>query len=861
MREIGLEVATPSTPGSGVPEVLIHPLGGPSSAKARDLREAFQLSTEDVVRQHGGSFDYNSKRYGVTIENGGVQFASAGSAPGSSRATLKYTLEEVRSGSTVIAQGGESTPELREEDRTLSYGRAGVQEKYSLGKEALEQSFVIRELPAEGGDLVVTGKLETNVTPPAEGSLGSRLSFMDQGAEVLHISDAAAVDAGGRRLPLSLAYAQGRISMTVPREWLAQAAFPVVIDPLIGSALTLRSGTSGFSFEYTVDVAYNTSDNLWLAVWGEFTGANSTYTFFGQLVWSTGALLGSPFQISAPSTNGATPSVCYAPAPVNKFLVCWASTTASDLYNVADTIYGRIYSGTGAALTAPFQIDGRSGGDYSPRAAFDGTNWYVAWRNLASPNSPTNTTLGRFVSTSGTPGAAVDPDTSVAFTTAPTVAFANGVYAIVWTKSSPNTTPGTAYARTMTPSGTQGPIVTISPNAKNVNVSGGNGQFLFIWVRQPESPAESYGLVTDLSLNTVTPAFIINSTYYYCRAKYASNEAQWYAVDDGSGEVIGRLVSPGGVLSSALTLTSSNRTVYEPSLAFNPASNEVLAVTMIGNGTTTPSLVAQRVSLGASFAPPSSLSATGVAGAVNLTWAPGTGATSFNVKRSTSATGTFTNLATGLLGTTYSDTTAVIGTPYYYEVTSVGAPGESAPSNVASGTALSPIAPPTNLTAQAGNHVVNLSWTASGQATSYNVKRGTVNNGPYPTVFTGITTTTYSDTTAANNTTYFYVVTAVNSTGESVPSNQAQATPVPPPPPPAPTNLATTPGNQSVLLTWTASTGAVSYTVKRSSTQTGTFSNIATGVTSTSYTNTGLTNTIQYWYEVSATDSLGQEGP
>ncbi|HEY9431003.1 MAG TPA: right-handed parallel beta-helix repeat-containing protein [Blastocatellia bacterium] len=99
----------------------------------------------------------------------------------------------------------------------------------------------------------------------------------------------------------------------------------------------------------------------------------------------------------------------------------------------------------------------------------------------------------------------------------------------------------------------------------------------------------------------------------------------------------------------------------------------------------------------------------------------------------------------------------------------------------------------------------------------------------------------------------------MNSAGESGNSNQASVTPQPSPPP-APTNLAATPGNALVSLSWNASTGASSYNVKRSTTSGGPYTTIATGVTSTSFTNTGLTNGTTYFFVVSAVNSAGESG-
>ncbi|MDQ6801663.1 MAG: lamin tail domain-containing protein, partial [Acidobacteriota bacterium] len=91
----------------------------------------------------------------------------------------------------------------------------------------------------------------------------------------------------------------------------------------------------------------------------------------------------------------------------------------------------------------------------------------------------------------------------------------------------------------------------------------------------------------------------------------------------------------------------------------------------------------------------------------------------------------------------------------------------------------SPPATPIGLVATAGNAHVALSWNAVSGATSYNVKRAAVSNGPYSTIASP-TSNAYDDTTAVNGTTYFYVVSAANSAGESTNSSEVSATPFAP---------------------------------------------------------------------------------
>lgn len=91
--------------------------------------------------------------------------------------------------------------------------------------------------------------------------------------------------------------------------------------------------------------------------------------------------------------------------------------------------------------------------------------------------------------------------------------------------------------------------------------------------------------------------------------------------------------------------------------------------------------------------------------------------------------------------------------------------------------AFSIVESPTNLTAVAGDSKVTLSWTAVDGATGYNVKRSTTAGGPYTTIASNVTGTSYVDTSVTNGTTYYYVVTALNADGESKNSNEASATP------------------------------------------------------------------------------------
>jgi len=185
---------------------------------------------------------------------------------------------------------------------------------------------------------------------------------------------------------------------------------------------------------------------------------------------------------------------------------------------------------------------------------------------------------------------------------------------------------------------------------------------------------------------------------------------------------------------------------------------------------------------------------------------------------------------------------------------------------------------PTGLTATASSSsAIALSWTAvtppaNCTISSYSVY-GSTTSGFTPSssnlIASGVTGTTYTNTGLAASTTYYYKVEAVDADGSSAASAQASAetqaascTTVPS----APTGLTATASSSSVIgLSWTAVTPPAnctisSYSIYRSATSgfTASSSNlIASGVTGTTYSNTGLTASTTYYYVVEAVDADG----
>jgi fibronectin type 3 domain-containing protein len=74
-------------------------------------------------------------------------------------------------------------------------------------------------------------------------------------------------------------------------------------------------------------------------------------------------------------------------------------------------------------------------------------------------------------------------------------------------------------------------------------------------------------------------------------------------------------------------------------------------------------------------------------------------------------------------------------------------------------------------------HKVTLTWNppvTGDPAQSYNIKRSTVQTGPFTSIGTSVTPT-FEDDNVVAGTTYYYEVDSVNTAGESGPSNEVTA--------------------------------------------------------------------------------------
>lgn len=258
-------------------------------------------------------------------------------------------------------------------------------------------------------------------------------------------------------------------------------------------------------------------------------------------------------------------------------------------------------------------------------------------------------------------------------------------------------------------------------------------------------------------------------------------------------------------------------------------------------------------------------------GQVALSWVPpvddgGKPVTNYKIYRGL-AIHVIEHYATVGAVSTYLDTNVTNGQQLVYAFSAVNDVGESEQAGPLWVTPGGAPTEPQDLIANAGDAHVTLGWQApasnGGSAiTHYSVYRGTSSGGETWLATLG-NVLEYNDTGVINGQEYYYKVSASNSYGESVKSNEVSATPKGAPG--APRNLAATAGDEHVLLSWQAPSSDGGSPVSGYNILVGIFSGAEMWWDAVanvlSYDVTGLDNGQAYFFKVSAMNAIGTGPP
>ena len=265
-----------------------------------------------------------------------------------------------------VALGFDASAAPRRDGDVVAFDRASFVESYRIGLDSIEQVFVFASLPSRG-ELVLSIAADSALAPRAE---ADHMRFESDLGGVRY-GRALALDAGGRSTPLATTHADGAIEIRVPAAFLATAALPLTIDPVI---TTFAVDATTFD-DFAPDVAYDAANDRYMVCYEEAFSA-SDHDVFERLLDANGALVSGQY-VDVTGTDWRRPRIANNAGAANFLVTAHAGTTGSR------SIVGRVASAATNALgnqtvVAPAFFDAeRVNADVGGDPGTAGTTYYL----------------------------------------------------------------------------------------------------------------------------------------------------------------------------------------------------------------------------------------------------------------------------------------------------------------------------------------------------------------------------------------------------------------------------------------------------------------------------------------------------
>ena len=277
---------------------LVMPLGAQKqiAPDTEALRVRLQAATS--IRAAAGRVDAGGWDYEAVIRENGMSFTPALGAAAATTQRLGLTPTEFgRAGA--MREVAAAVPRVQGD--VVSQRRApGVFERYAVRAAGLELSWKFDSPQSGTGDLVVRYELDSTmpVTVRADGGVGFLLP--DVGG--VSIGSVTGIDAAGMAVPGTITVEGSRLELRLPGEFVANATYPLVLDPLIGTQLLATTNASWDDSQ--PDVAYDWSNDVYLVVYRRVFSATSQAIRAQRIDGSSVAMIGSFLVIQGQGSGG-----------------------------------------------------------------------------------------------------------------------------------------------------------------------------------------------------------------------------------------------------------------------------------------------------------------------------------------------------------------------------------------------------------------------------------------------------------------------------------------------------------------------------------------------------------------------------
>jgi large repetitive protein len=352
---------------------------------------------------------------------------------------------------------------------TVEIARGPVVEVLTNREDGIEQAWRFPAAPEGAGALTVEVQVSGHSFVSAT---DSGLHFQSPAGLGFRYSHAVWIDATSRRWPITSAWQDGRIAITVPEDILAESTFPAVLDPTVTAEVAVDAVVAGSTGQSSMTPAIAFDGTNYLVVWAD-QRLSRNEDIFATRVSQAGAIL-DPLGIAITAAAGRQirPTVAFANG---RYVVAWedykfnggteadivAATVATDgvvtqlgavapsglnetgpqiaangtgallVWDAASDVSASLFNGTSFGGLIEVNADGVIKSTPAVTAA-PGGNYLV----LYSEGLPSNgDVVGVFVTTAGAPGAAFTISAGAGRQYEPKASFDGTNYVVAWTNN------------------------------------------------------------------------------------------------------------------------------------------------------------------------------------------------------------------------------------------------------------------------------------------------------------------------------------------------------------------------------------------------------------------------------------------
>ncbi len=421
--------------------LALAPLQGPSTPPAqRASLEALEkigasVAISDSVGlapHHEGGLIGGGRAWEALFDERGAGFLAALGRQAPFTHELRFEAVALEQGGARLALQ-EDAPEI--DGLTAVYERApGVRERFEVRREGLEHSVVV-DAPLGAGDLELHIDLGGSVA-----GLGQRLGdgthrFASEFGGV-DVGRLTVLDAAGKSAQGDVRLEAGQLVYSAPGAFLAEAVWPVTLDPLIGANFNVSTGIDP---DEQPDAAFEETHFDYMVIWRRVLSATSAQVRGLRLDGATLAVEGGTiFLDSAVGTLNGRPRIATANG-VARFVVAWTQESVTPSQVLVETIH----PGTGAeqpvvAVASSTTLSAFQRADIGGEALGTGFNkMMVVWdrelvgiqASILTPSATAGASFGPPVTIASQSGTFLDHNTpSISRTAGP-----NGIYAVAYT--------------------------------------------------------------------------------------------------------------------------------------------------------------------------------------------------------------------------------------------------------------------------------------------------------------------------------------------------------------------------------------------------------------------------------------------